>query len=204
MLLVAALLGPLGFGVVLLLIGVGMTTTALAFRRSLVAASPVLELLIRGASVYPGVRALVLRGRRRRRREVALVTSRATGAPEAREVVHGDGLLLCPGFIDLHAHSALRSFDYPFLTPKLAQGFTTEVINPDGLAPAPVAPAGAPTGRLPPAARSSGRDVELVDGDEYLDALEATRPALSLVSSVGHGAVRDLVLGGERVRAVRR
>lgn len=37
-LLVAALLGPLGFGVVLALIGVGMTTTALAFRRSLVAA----------------------------------------------------------------------------------------------------------------------------------------------------------------------
>lgn len=37
-LLVAGLLGPLGFGVVLALIGVGMTTTALAFRRSLVAA----------------------------------------------------------------------------------------------------------------------------------------------------------------------
>jgi hypothetical protein len=37
-LLVAGLLGPLGFGVVLVLIGVGMTATALAFRRSLVAA----------------------------------------------------------------------------------------------------------------------------------------------------------------------
>ena len=37
-LLVAGLLGPLGFGVVLALSGVGMTTTALAFRRSLVAA----------------------------------------------------------------------------------------------------------------------------------------------------------------------
>lgn len=37
-LLVAGLLGPLGFGVVLALIGVGMTATALLFRRSLVAA----------------------------------------------------------------------------------------------------------------------------------------------------------------------
>ena len=36
--LVAGLLGPLGFGVVLVLVGVGMTATALAFRRSLVAA----------------------------------------------------------------------------------------------------------------------------------------------------------------------
>jgi MFS transporter len=37
-LLVAGLLGPLGFGVLLALIGVGMTATALAFRRSLAAA----------------------------------------------------------------------------------------------------------------------------------------------------------------------
>ncbi len=37
-LLVAGLLGPLGFGVVLALVGIGMTTTALAFRRSLAAA----------------------------------------------------------------------------------------------------------------------------------------------------------------------
>jgi N-acyl-D-amino-acid deacylase len=34
---------------------------------------------------------------------------------------------------------------------------------------------------------------------EYLDALAETRPALSLVPSVGHGAVRELVLGGGRV-----
>ena len=62
--------------------------------------------------------------------------------PAAREVVDGSGLMLCPGFIDMHTHSALVSFDDPYLTPKLAQGFTTEVINPDGLAPAPVAPGG--------------------------------------------------------------
>ena len=54
----------------------------------------------------------------------------------------GTGLLLCPGFIDMHTHSALVAFDDPYLAPKLAQGFTTEVINPDGLAPAPVAPEG--------------------------------------------------------------
>ncbi len=61
-------------------------------------------------------------------------------AEHAREVVEGDGLMLCPGFIDLHAHSALQSFLDPRLLPKIAQGFTTELINPDGLAPAPVDP----------------------------------------------------------------
>src|SRR5207247_4139030 len=49
-----------------------------------------------------------------------------------------DGAMLCPGFVDMHAHSALAPFDDPLLTPKILAGFTTEVICPDGLAPAPV------------------------------------------------------------------
>lgn len=161
-----------------------------------------LELLIRGASVYPGDGPSfrgdvgVDEGR------VALVTSRVDGPPaEARAVVSGDGLMLCPGFIDLHTHSALRSFDDPYLTPKLAQGFTTEVINPDGLAPAPVA-SGRRADRQAYLRPLEGPGPETWSWStvaEYLDALDATRPALSLVPSIGHGAVRDLVLGGERV-----
>ena len=125
--------------------------------------------------------------------------------PEAREVVDADGLLLCPGFIDLHAHSALRPFEDPFLTPKLAQGFTTEVINPDGLAPAPVAP-GRRADRQAYLRPLEGPGPETWPWStvaEYLDALDATRPALSLVPSIGHGAVRDLVLGGGRVAPTR-
>ena len=102
-----------------------------------------LELLIRGATVWPGdgpafegdvgVAGGVI--------DVVARSQAPLEATGAREVVDGRGLMLCPGFVDLHAHSALRSFDDPLLTPKLAQGFTTEVVNPDGLAPAPVAPA---------------------------------------------------------------
>ena len=101
-----------------------------------------LDLLIRGATVYPGDAPSFRGDVGVDDREIVLVAGRTEDAPtlEAREVVDGDGLVLCPGFIDLHAHSALQSFEDPFLTPKLAQGFTTEVINPDGLAPAPVAP----------------------------------------------------------------
>ena len=121
--------------------------------------------------------------------------------PEAREVVDGRGLMLCPGFIDLHTHSALRSFDDPLLTPKLAQGFTTEVINPDGLAPAPVAPERRAERQayLRPLEGGGPETWPWSTVEEYLDALDATRPALSLVPSIGHGAVRELVLGGGRV-----
>ena len=124
----------------------------------------------------------------------------AVGGELSGEVVEAEGLWLCPGFIDVHAHTALRSYDDPFLTEVLSQGVTTQVICPDGLAPAPVA-AGRWTER---------RDyLRALEGPgpgtwpwrtfaEYLDDLDATRPAISLVPSIGHGAARDTVIGGER------
>lgn len=119
----------------------------------------------------------------------------------AAETIDAAGLLLCPGFIDLHAHSALAPFADPLLTPKVGQGFTTEVICPDGLGPAPVRPE-----------RREDRSnyLRALEGSgppqwtwsrfaEYLDELDAARPATSLVPSVPHGAVRDFVLGGADV-----
>ncbi len=162
-----------------------------------------LDLIVRGALVYPGDAPPyvgdvgVLGG------SIVSVVQRLDTAPSApaAELVDGTGLILCPGFIDLHTHSALISFDDPFLTPKLAQGFTTEVINPDGLAPAPVAPSRRADRQayLRPLEGGGPETWTWSTVEEYLDALDGTRPALSLVPSVGHGAVRDLVLGGGNV-----
>jgi N-acyl-D-amino-acid deacylase len=157
------------------------------------------DLIVRGATVYPGDGPAFVA-------DVAVVDGRIEAvAPslaeaESAELVDGAGLVLCPGFVDMHAHSALRSFDEPLLEPKIAQGFTTELINPDGLAPAPVTPG-----------RQAERQAYLrgLEGSgpaewpwstfaEYLDALAETRPATTLVPSIGHNSVRDVVMGGGR------
>jgi hypothetical protein len=52
-------------------------------------------------------------------------------ATNAAEVFDATDLMLCSWFIAMHAHPALESFRDPRLEPKVAQGFTTEVINPD-------------------------------------------------------------------------
>jgi N-acyl-D-amino-acid deacylase len=142
-------------------------------------------IVFRGAEVYPGEGAPF-------RADVGVADGRiaAIGERLEGEVVDATGLMLCPGFVDLHTHSALEPFRDPTLAPKLAQGFTTEVICPDGLGPAPVHD-------------REGRRAYLraLEGDgppewtwktfaEYLDALPPT--SMTLVSSVPHGSIREV------------
>ena len=166
-----------------------------------------LDLLVHGATVVPGdgpsftADVSVEGGKIVAVEPLATYRHKDDSPPPAAQTVDGTGLLLCPGFVDLHAHSALSPFADPLQVPKIAQGFTTEVICPDGLAPAPVSGDRWRDRRDylralegPGPAEWEWRTVE-----EYLAALDATRPATSLVSSAAHGAIRDLVVGSADV-----
>lgn len=156
------------------------------------------DVLLRGGIVYPGEGAPL-------RADVAITKDRITAVEpalelEAARVIELDGLAVAPGFIDMHSHCALRSFVEPELACKITQGFTTELINQDGVGPAPVT-----TERL--ADRRVYLRVFEGDGphdwpwrtiDQYLSALEASQPATTLCPLVPHAAVRDAVMGGER------
>jgi N-acyl-D-amino-acid deacylase len=145
-------------------------------------------LVFRGAEVYPGDGAPFRADVGVDRGRIAAIGERIEG-----DVLDAEGLMLCPGFVDLHAHSALEPFRDPLLAPKVLQGFTTEVICPDGLAPAPVAD--------PEARRAYLRALE-GDGPpvwtwttfaDYLEALPPTAP--TLVASAPHGAIREVCDG---------
>jgi N-acyl-D-amino-acid deacylase len=159
------------------------------------------DLLIQGAWVVPGEGPA-------RRTDVGVSDGRiaAVGsslpAGTARKVLDATGLMLCPGFIDMHAHSALEPFRDPRLTPKVAQGFTTEVINLDGLAPAPLAEDRRDDRRTYLRALEGPGPERWVwtTFPEYLGALAEARPATTLVPSIGHNAVRDVVMGWARRR----
>ncbi|WP_030929710.1 N-acyl-D-amino-acid deacylase family protein [Streptomyces sp. NRRL S-646] len=58
--------------------------------------------------------------------------------PEARRELDAEGLVLSPGFIDMHAHSDLAVLRDPDHSAKAAQGVTLEVLGQDGLSYAPV------------------------------------------------------------------
>ena len=56
---------------------------------------------------------------------------------EATRVLDATGRIVCPGFIDMHAHSGLVLLAEPHHEPKVRQGVTTEVIGIDGCSYAP-------------------------------------------------------------------
>nr|WP_222108543.1 D-aminoacylase [Streptomyces cupreus] len=58
--------------------------------------------------------------------------------PSAMRELEAEGLVLSPGFVDMHAHSDLALLRDPDHSAKAAQGVTLEVIGQDGLSYAPV------------------------------------------------------------------
>jgi N-acyl-D-amino-acid deacylase len=108
------------------------------------------------------------------------------------------GLVLAPGFIDMHAHSELALLTEPEHLAKVSQGVTLELLGQDGLSYAPVDDA-----TLANIARQiagwngnpEGFDWNWRSVGEYLDRLDAAGIATNACYLVPHGTVRMLVLG---------
>ena len=66
-----------------------------------------------------------------------LLLGEAAWRPEAGRIIDATGLVVAPGFIDLHSHGGLVILADPRHEPKVRQGVTTELIGVDGNGYAP-------------------------------------------------------------------
>lgn len=75
------------------------------------------------------------------KRVVAIIPEGASepvlALPDGAVEIRADGLVLAPGFIDMHAHSELAVLSGAAHDAKIRQGVTTEVLGQDGLGYAP-------------------------------------------------------------------
>jgi N-acyl-D-amino-acid deacylase len=116
-----------------------------------------------------------------------------------RRRIDATGLVLCPGFIDMHAHSDTQLLVNPAHEAKVHQGVTVDVIGQDGLSYAPVTdevldvlrPQLAAWNGDPPGLRWDWRTVE-----EYLARFEQGI-AVNVAYLIPHGTVRMVAMGNE-------
>ncbi|MDX3529992.1 D-aminoacylase [Streptomyces sp. ID05-39B] len=117
--------------------------------------------------------------------------------PKAVRELDAEGLVLSPGFIDMHAHSDLALLRDPDHSAKAAQGVTLEVLGQDGLSYAPVDDRTLDGVRRSIAGwNGSGDDIDFDwrSVGEYLDRLDRGI-AVNAAYLVPQGTVRALVVG---------
>jgi N-acyl-D-aspartate/D-glutamate deacylase len=161
--------------------------------------------VVRGAAILDGTGAdpvvgdVAVDGRGR-----IIAVGPGAGAPLEADVVEGEGLVLVPGFVDLHSHSDLYTLYREEEgaapvgdSPKLVQGCTAQVFGQDGISAAPVSDEDLEDHRSFLAGLDGSIPLESWTWrsfGEYVSAVRAsavTRTALL----VGHGTIRRLVMG---------
>ena len=96
-----------------------------------------LDLLIRGGLIIDGTGNPGFYGAVGVADERVVVLRGDVSAVSAARVIEATGHIVCPGFIDMHAHSGLVILSEPRHEPKVHQGITTELIGIDGNSYAP-------------------------------------------------------------------
>lgn len=156
--------------------------------------SPAYDLVIRGGQVVDG------RGRPPFPADVALRAGRIAAVgpiavAEGTPTLAAEGLLVAPGFIDIHSHSDFTLLVDPRAVSSISQGVTLEVIGNCGHGCAPLVPAQADL--FPMNIYGYRPDYPLTwrSMADYFERLEAGRPAVNVVGLVPNGNLRLAVAG---------
>ncbi len=165
------------------------------------------DLIIRGGTVIDGT------GAPARTADVTVDRGHITGVGScadetASRVVDADGLLVTPGWVDIHTHYDGQVTWDEVLAPSSWHGVTTVVTGNCGVGFAPARPdrhewlIGLMEGveDIPGTALAEGMAWEWETFPEYLDALEQRKWTMDVGTQIAHGAVRSYVMGDRGAR----
>ena len=160
------------------------------------------DLVIRGGTVVDGT------GSEARTADVAVDEGRIVAVDDlqgerGRETIDADGLLVTPGWVDIHTHYDGQVTWDDVLAPSSWHGVTTLVTGNCGVGFAPARPdkhdwlIGLMEGveDIPGTALSEGISWDWESFPEYLDALDGRRWTVDVGTQIAHGAVRAYVMG---------
>ncbi|MCP5150776.1 MAG: amidohydrolase family protein [Chromatiales bacterium] len=159
------------------------------------------DLVIRNGIVVDGT------GAPGRRADVAVEGDRIVAveasASRGRREIDADGLLVTPGWVDIHTHYDGQATWDPAMTPSSWHGVTTVVFGNCGVGFAPVRPGSERylinlmegVEDIPETVLSEGIDFRWESFGEYLDVLAETPRVMDIGAQVPHAALRFYVMG---------
>ena len=159
------------------------------------------DLIIRGGNIVDGS------GSPARIADVAvddgIITTVEIDAGPARREVDAQGLLVTPGFVDVHTHYDGQVTWDPYLTPSSWHGVTTAVFGNCGVGFAPVRPDAAPflinlmegVEDIPGSVIAEGVSFNWESFPQYLDVLDAAPKAIDIGAQVPHAPLRFYAMG---------
>jgi N-acyl-D-amino-acid deacylase len=164
------------------------------------------DLVIRGGLVVDGA------GGKAHIADVAVDAGKITAvgvvAGSGKREIDARGLLVTPGWVDIHTHYDGQVTWDPLLTPSCWHGVTTVVMGNCGVGFAPARPdahdwlIGLMEGveDIPGSALAEGIAWNWETFPEYLDALEGATRVLDVATQAPHGAIRAYVMGARGAR----
>lgn len=159
------------------------------------------DLVVRGATVIDGT------GAKARVADVAvdggLISAVGDKVGPGRREIDAKGLLLTPGWVDIHTHYDGQATWDPYLTPSSWHGVTTAVFGNCSVGFAPVRPGTEPylinlmegVEDIPETVLAEGIDFRWESFPEYLDVLASTPRIMDIGAQVPHAALRYYVMG---------
>lgn len=154
------------------------------------------DIILKGGEVYDG------RGTPGKVSDVAisggLIAEIATDIPDsgADQVINVAGLVVSPGFIDMHTHSDFTLIADGRAESQVHQGVTTEVIGQCGISCAPVL-SHDNIRKVAPWYTAEAKHRGWLGFADYLDALDESALGVNVMAFVGHGTVHRAVMGDD-------
>jgi N-acyl-D-aspartate/D-glutamate deacylase len=163
---------------------------------------PVYDTLIRGGTIIDGLRTP------RYTADLAIAGGRIAAigridASQAKEVIDADGLIVAPGFVDLHTHYDSQVYWDPYCTISGWHGVTSAVIGNCGFGFAPVKPEDRDRAMLtmsrneavPLESMQAGMPWDWETYPEFLDSLDRTPKGINLMSYMPLNPLLMYVMG---------